>query len=165
MTYLDELTSGIADLLDEVLQLRLEVSLPSSQAIPQIVLDSLLDARAKSDRVEEISIKILRRRSKVLRYVAVLKASVDDKWSTAIVDMKKSSARNRDQYEGPRERYAEADLAVLDSRRKLRQAEEVLALLDEASDVIKVAFRGINDILQDHRTWLRTFQIQPYNDK
>lgn len=162
---MDDLEGQLAPYVEEVLRLRLEASIPHSSAIPQAVLDSLLDVRAKSDRVEAISIQVMRMRHRAARKVASLKASVDDAWSQAIVDVKKAGARSGDQYEGPRERYAQADLAVLTLKRESRKAEELLSILDEASDVIKTALRGLNEVIQDHRIWLRTIQVQSYIEK
>lgn len=155
----------LAPFVDEVLRLRLEASIPHSTAIPQAVLDSLLEVRAKSDRAEAISIQVMRMRHRQARTVASIKATSDDAWSQAMADIKKAGSRSGDQYEGPRERYAQADLATLSVKRELRKAEELLSVVDEASDVIKTALRGLNEVIQDHRIWLRTIQVQSYIEK
>ena len=161
----NDVETKLAPFVAEVLQLRSSVSIPHSSAIPQAVLDSLLDARAKADRAEALSIEVLRFKYRVGRQVEFLKASVDDSWSQAISEIKKAGSRSGDQYEGPRERYAQADLAVLTIKRDLRKAEEFLSFVDEASDVIKTALRGLNEVIQDHRIWLRTIQVQSYIEK
>ena len=165
MTDAQEIKDTVNSLVSEVLKLRSSVSLPSASSVPQAVLDSLLDVRAKADRVEELSITVLRMRAQLGRREAALKALVEDSWAQALTDLKGTGSRQRDQYEGPRERYAEADLAVLSDKRTLRKLEELMSVVDEASDVIRVAFRGINDIMNDHRTWLRLIQLQPYSEK
>lgn len=162
---MDDVEAQLAPFVEEVLRLRLAASIPSSSAIPQAVLDSLLEVRAKSDRVEAINIQVMRLRHRVARRVAAVKATADDAWSQAIADIKKAGARSGDQYEGPRERYAQADLATLSVKREMRKAEELLSIVDEASDVIKTALRGLNEVIQDHRIWLRTIQVQSYIEK
>jgi hypothetical protein len=161
----EDIEASLAPIVEEVLKLRLQATLPDSNVIPQAVLDSLLDVRSKADRVEELNIKVMRLRAYTARKVAALKAAADDEWAQALVSRKRAGARSGDQFEGPRERYAEADLVTLELRRSLRKAEELLSIIDEASDVIKVAFRGLTEIIQDHRTWLRTIQTQSYYDK
>ncbi len=156
---------SLSDVIDEVLTLRAQVSMPSESAIPQAVLDSLISARAKADRIEALSINLLRVRYVVSRQLASARAVLDDAWAQAVVDINKQVSRNHDQYEGPRERYAEADLATLQLKRSVRKSEEAMALVDETSDVIKIALRGVNETIQDHRTWLRTIQVQSYIEK
>jgi hypothetical protein len=158
-------TTSLSAVIDEVLTLRAQVSMPSESAIPQTVLDSLIAARAKADRIEALSIDVLRLRYHGLRVMASAKASADDAWAEGISELNKQGVRNHDQYEGPRERYAEVDLATMEFRRTLRKAEKFLSLVDEASDVIKIALRGVNETIQDHRTWLRTIQVQSYIEK
>ena len=160
-----DVEGSIAPYIQEVLRLRSEASIPSATAIPQAVLDSLLEVRAKADRVEQISIQVLRIHYMAVRRTAFVRAQVDDAWAQAIVDLKKAGARSGDQYEGPRERYAQADLATLTLKRELRKAEQLLSHADEASDVIKTALRGLNEVIQDHRIWLRTIQVQSYIEK
>jgi hypothetical protein len=162
---LDGLQSSLVEIVDEVLELRHRSSIPSSDVIPQAVLDSLLSSRSNADRVEELSIKVMRIKYKVTRTVTSLRASVEDSWNQKVVDLRHAGARSGDMYVGPKERYAEADLAVLLKRRELRKAEEVLSVIEETSDIIRVAFRGINEVIQDHRTWLKTLHTQSFIDK
>ena len=152
-------------LVEEALELRSQSSMPSSEATPQEVLNSLLDQRWRADRMEAINIEVMRIRGRVSRATAYCKAAVDDTWTQALVDARKSSARRGDQFEGPRERYADADLAALSQRRELRKAENVLSLADEVSEIIKTASRGLSDIIQDHRTWIKALQFQSYLEK
>jgi hypothetical protein len=161
----EDVEGSIAPYVQEVLRLRSEASIPSSAAIPQAVLDSLLEVRAKADRVEEINIRILHLRHMASRRVTYVQAQVDDAWAQAIVDLKKAGSRSGDQYEGPRERYAQADLATLALKRELRKEERLLSHVDEASDIVKMALRGLNEVIQDHRIWLRTLQVQSYIEK
>lgn len=155
----------LAAKVSEVLSVRFQVTLPSSESTPQAVLDSLLDARMKTDRVEGLYHEMVQLRAKTARVTAAIRAETDDRWSQALMDMKSAPSRQRDQYEGPRERYAEADLAVLELKRRLRKSEELLGMADEAVDITKTAFRGLNEIIQDHRTWLRALQFQTYLEK
>ncbi len=162
---MQQLDTKLTDLVKEALELRFQSSLPSATATPQAVVDSLLDCRIRADRLEGIYIQVVQIRARAARMAAAAKAEADDAWATSIMDMKSRASRNRDQFEGPRERYAEADLASMDFKRKARKAEEVLGLADESSDVIRTAYRGLNEVIQDHRTWLRSLQFQTTLEK
>jgi hypothetical protein len=136
--------------------------MPYAEAAPQVVLDSLLEARWKADRVENLHVQALQIRAQVARMANSLRAQADDAWTTALV---KARSARRAEFEGPRERYADADLASLTEKRDARKADDLLSLADEVSDVIRVSFRGLNEVIQDHRTWLRALQFQTYLEK
>lgn len=155
----------LSSLADEALELRSQSSMPGSEATPQEVLNSLLDQRWRADRMEAILTEVIRLRGRVGRATAQCKAAADDVWTQALVDARKSSAKRGDQFEGPRERYADADLVALSQRRELRKAENLLSLADEVSEIMKTASRGLSDIIQDHRTWLKALQFQSYLEK
>lgn len=160
----DELETKVYQTLELALSYRSKVVLPEPSSTPQAVLDSLLDARVKADTVESMYLSLVRIRARAVRKVAAIKAEHEDAWNQALVDMK-SGSRQRDQYEGPRERYAEADLATLMTKRQLRKAEETLGIVDEGVDILRTAFRGLNEIIQDHRVWLKSLQFQTYLEK
>jgi hypothetical protein len=162
---MEEIEKRIAELLTEALNLRSESSMPYSEASPQVVLNSLLDNRQRVDRLEGIYLQVIQIRARLSRKTSAVKAEAEDSWAEALASMKSQGSRNRDQYEGPRERYAEADLATLELKRKARKAEELLGVAVEADDVIKTALRGLNEVIQDHRIWLRSLQFQTYLEK
>lgn len=162
---MEEVEKKLAELLTEALSLRTASSIPYSEASPQVVLNSLLDNRQRVDRLEEIYLQVVQIRARLSRRTSAIKAEADDAWTEALMALKSQGARNRDQYEGPRERYAEADLATLTLKRKARKAEELLDVAEEADEVIKTALRGLNEVIQDHRIWLRSLQFQTYLEK
>lgn len=148
--------------VEEALSLRFGINLPSEAAGPQAVLGSLLDFRQRSDRLENIYIRVMQIRARLARHSAAVKAESDDAWANAISKARNSTVTKNDQFVGPRERYAEADLETLQQKRAARKAEDLLSVADEASDVIRTALRGLNDAIQDHRTWLRALQFQSH---
>jgi hypothetical protein len=162
---MEEIEKKIAELLAEALSLRSSSSMPYSEASPQVVLNSLLDNRQRVDRLEALYLQVIQIRARLSRRTSAVKAESEDAWAEALASMKAQGARNRDQYEGPRERYAEADLATLELKRKARKAEELLNIAVEADDVIKTALRGLNEVIQDHRIWIRSLQFQTYLEK
>lgn len=162
---MDELKTKLESLVEEALALRTSARLPQFGADVHTVVDSLLDMRHKADRLEGLHIQAVQIKAKINRLYSAHKAEADDAWASSIMEQKSAGARNRDQYEGPRERYAEADLASMVQKRKARKAEELLSLADEADSIIRIAFKGLNEIIQDHRTWLRSLQFQSYLEK
>lgn len=144
----------------EAADLRRHKSLPGPGADPQEVLESLLEVRRRYDRVEEIYLTVLQVRGKIARAKQARQAEAEDAWNEALKRARASPTR--EDYEGPRERYAEADLATIDFKVKARQAEALASIADGALECIKTVLRGLDGTRQDHLTWLRSLSFQSH---
>lgn len=156
---LSDVSETISALIREAVALRFEASLPQSGAGPLEVLESLLECRRRADRLEGLYIRSLTIKANLSRRVAVDNAEVDDQWAEALIRVRNSPIYKGDSYAGPREKYAEADLATLELKRKARKSAELLNLADEAVDVIRTTLTGLNNTRQDHISWIRSLQF------
>jgi len=154
----EEFKKTLNPLVKEVLELRFESSLPNSYSTPQEVLDSLLLTRQRLDRVEGIYLEILGIKGRISRKASEVSAIAEEAWANALVSAR-SAKTVSNEFMGPRERYADADLATLEHKRAARQAVRVSSLVEDAADVVRTALKGLNDLRQDHLTWLRTLQF------
>lgn len=154
-----ELGETLAGLMREAVSLRFDAELPGSSAGPLEVLESLLDCRRRADRLENLYVRALTIRGSISRRSALDSAEADDEWAQAITKLKNSSVGRGDSFSGPRERYAEADLATLEYKRKARKSADLLKLADEIVDVIRTTLTGLNNTRQDHISWIRSLQF------
>lgn len=154
-----DIIDTLSGLMREAVSLRFDAELPSSSAGPLEVLESLLECRKRADRVENLYVRALTIRGSISRRSALDSAEADEQWAEAIVRFKNSSVSRGDSFSGPRERYAEADLATLEHKRKARKSAELLNLADETVDVIRTTLTGLNNTRQDHISWIRSIQF------
>jgi len=153
----------LASLAQEAVKLRFSGSFPDSSASPKDVLNYLIDARQRADRVEGIYVQLLSVRGKLARKAGAVNAIAEEAWMTALTTVKGSTVVSRtDSFTAPRERYADADLATLTEKRAARQATDLLSVADEASDIVKTALRGLNDTINDLKVWIRSLQFQSH---
>lgn len=148
-------------LVDEVLNLRHGSTLPSIDQGPTEVLARLTDIRTRLDRVEEILSTVIRFRGRVQAECKVATAEAEELWAAKVVE---PSRRGRTQTEwgapAPRERYAEADLATLEPKRKQRQLERAVDTANTAVEVIQRAHRGLDSTRQDLHLILRAMTVE-----
>lgn len=150
----------LASLMKEAVTLRFEESIPPSGAGPQEVLESLLACRRRADRLEGLYLRTLNIRGQLSRIAYLDKVEAEEEWATSLVKIKNSPAYRGENFSGPRERYAEADLETLEYKRKSHKSSELLEIANEAVDIIRTALRGLNDTRQDHNSWIRSLHFQ-----
>lgn len=160
MSLSESVESTLSELLREAVQLRFETEIPNSGAGPLEVLESLLDCRRRADRIENLYFKAVNIKGKLIRRASIDAAQADDEWAKSIVKTKNSPISRGDSFTGPRERYAEADLEILEFKRQARKSTELLKLAEETVDIIKTSLNGINNTRQDHLSWIRSLQFQ-----
>jgi hypothetical protein len=143
----------------EVVELRFqEGDNPDPTDSPQETLLKLQRVRQRVDRVEEILLSVTRVKGAAHRQAAISKALYDDRWDQAANEAARSPVRQ--EYQGPRERYAQFNLTALVEKHKSRQDENTCMTVDTAYDVVKLASSGLNGLRQDLLTVLRALQFQ-----
>lgn len=165
----DDIRTTVEAYIAEALELRVAVEVPAPGSDPKRVLESLLSTRQRLDRVEELLHRALRIRHRVQRSLTIVRAQHDDARDTALTNAKQQRGgpvtRDNDQYTSAQERNAEANLATLELRRTLRQAEEVASYCDEAVDLLRLAHRGLEGVRVDHMTIVRSTQFESTLDR
>lgn len=167
------LEAQLKEMIEEALELRYgtagdpdgTLDLPPSSSSQQDVLETLLRVRARADRLEEIYARLIRTRADGNRRFTLAKATAQEAWNDHLGQQRRASARRGGEFEGPRERYAEADLATLSQQREQRAAERLVSHIEEALDVVKLAHRSLDGFRQDVLAILRSYAFESHLER
>ncbi len=154
-----EIEGFLRDYVTETVALRFEGTLPPAGAGPDEIIDGLIATRQRLDRVEELMVQTLRIRAAAKRGSTAATATMDDQWDQAVRAIGTSSVVRGTEFQGPRERYAEANLDTFEARREARRAAQLHSMADEAYEAIRAMHWGLNGLRQDHETMLRAMQL------
>jgi hypothetical protein len=110
--------------LSEVIGLRYAVGLPEVQTTAEMA-QSITRVRASLDRVEQAVVWGIGALTHIQVAYEAAKVAAEEAWDEAVRRERAKPVRR--EYEGPRERYAEANLSALALRRDERQWGERLA--------------------------------------
>lgn len=152
---LSQLEQQVVAWAAEALDLRFGASpLPPSGSGPHVLQDSLVVLRQRLDRCEGLMAAVIQARGRSRRASTEGKNLAEDAWGHAIHGMPKR------EYEGPRERYAEASLLSFEQQRESRQAARLLDVVQESYDVVKLSMDGLSSLRYDHVAALRAFSFE-----
>lgn len=154
----DELVAHLEGYRAKAITLRFAVTLPAKHATPQEVLDRLHEVRQNLDRVEELMQDAYRVKEIVAREAAFHAAVHEDAWDNEISRYNRSAVR-RGEWEAPKERYSEINLATFEQKRAARSAAAKLARAVEVYTAIRTAHRGLDTLRSDVLVILRTVQV------
>lgn len=155
-----EIQQALAQFASECYKLRFEVGSLDVDASPSEVMSLLLDARRRLDRIEELLHKTILVRGRLSRVNSAASVAAEEAWDEQAIKNKSRSTGVVTDYSGPRERYAESNLATLNERRAMRQAAELLSLANDSFDVIKLAHQGLDRVRQECLVLLRSLRFE-----
>lgn len=148
-------------LVEESLRLRTGISLPTMDQGPVEIVSILTEIRSRLDRIEEILSIVVRFRGQIQSLFKSATAELEEAWASQV-----SAPGRRDRgvsdwsAPAPRERYAEADLATLDLKRRQRQLERMLDTTNVAFDVIQRTHKGLDATRMDLHLMLRAMSVE-----
>lgn len=148
--------SRIVDMVAEVYELRFGVT-PFDRTTPEGYVNLLVDVRRRIDRIEEILILLTTLRGQALRGFTILNAEYDFAWDKSAQAINRAGNMERC---GPRERYAENNLAAFEEARARREADLRYKELDAAVDAVRIAHRGLDGVRSDVTVALRAQSLQ-----
>lgn len=156
---MDEIRDALTSFVDEGFKLRFDYEHPHNDSGPRELVTSLKEVRQRLDRLEEILVRSMRIKAKAQRNVTAVQAELSEKWDSHLVSIRaKSKSTWGDDFVSPKEKYADANLATLEVKRKELKSKEVLSYAEEAVEVLKSLHRGLGDIRQELLTRIRTVQ-------
>lgn len=149
--------------IKEAVIMRMGVKLPNELASMTDLMDALLDARRRLDRIEEILGSTLRWKASTNQVWTACKVELENAWDEAAT--KNRAAAARDEYSSARERAASVNLAVLDLRRAERKAEQDAKLCDETVEYIRLRYHGLAGYRQDLIALVKARQFETSLDR
>lgn len=140
----------------EAQALRYVEGLPDPALGAREVLRRLSLVRSRLDEVDELLIEVSRFRTGTRVLFKEAAARAEDRWAEQVAS---TGGRRRSAFgsemEGPRERYARADLATMEDRRVARARERTLDAVTDAYNVIDAIRRGLESVRMDLHALLR----------
>jgi hypothetical protein len=163
----DKIENVLQEHVAEALSLRFpETGLRLETMDPQEVLNALLDARKRSDRLDEILANVTRMKHRAARSKTAAAYAAEDAWDHSLAMQRSTTVRrNSQEFEGPRERYSKANLDSLEEQRESRTSERQLAIIEEAYDVIRQAKFGMDGWRSDLVSILRTLSFESHLER
>lgn len=144
-------------------QLRDVGQLPAVEHGPLPLVEMLRLVRSRMDQVESLLSEVSRFRTDARALLKEAEATVEDRWAERVVEPR--AARRRASFDGsfdaaPREKYAAADLAVLEDRRKARRRDRMMDSCNDAVDQIRTAYRGLDGVRMDLHVLVRGLSVE-----
>lgn len=148
--------------VEQVFALR-DVELPDGSPGPHELMGVLREVRGRVDRVEAILATCVRIRGRAARAAEAATAAAQDAWDSASLQTRTRQPGRPQQntdFIAPRERYADANLMILNERRAEREAREVLSVAEESLEVVRIAHRGLDGLRRDLDALLQAQRVE-----
>lgn len=139
----------LSQAVTEAQELRYVGGLPDPSSGLSTVLARLSLVRTRLDRVEVLLGEVSRFRTGTRVLLREATARVDDKWAERVAGSSGKRGFGGTEIEGPRERYARADVAVVGDRILARQRERVFDAVQDAYADIERVRRGLDAVRMD----------------
>lgn len=152
----NKLHESLSQLITEALDVRFSVQLLDVDAEFADIHKSFIEIQQDLTCLENLLSQAMRAKSKLDRQVSVFRMGHQEKWDRAISAPARKVSFT--EYATGKEKAADANLATLESARELRQVEDSQAFANEAVDVIRLHYYGLDKIRQDLRKRLDLLQ-------
>lgn len=154
------LQQQLSEFIDKAISIRFETEVPSYDADITEVHRTLIAAQISLSKLERLLSESIRAKAAMDRKVSWLKLSYQESWDKAISNSHKRPTLG--DFATGKEKAAEANLATLEAARLLRKEEDLQAFANEAVDVIRLHYYGLDKLRQDLRKRLDLAQTE-YN--
>lgn len=154
------LTSYVTD----ALVLRMTMPLPADLGVTD-VLAALHELRRRLDRTEELLSRAIRVRASLVRSATIATVAADDAWDQALLAHRNAPVQAGGEYSSAKERYAYANLDILDLRRTARAATALASRGDETVEVVRLCHRGLDGARNDLLATLRALAFESHLDR
>lgn len=145
----EKLHEELANLITEALAARFSVELVEVDAEFVDIHKSFIQIQENLTTLERLLSSAIRAKSKLDRQVTVFRMTHQEAWDRAISAPNKKVSFS--EYATGKEKAADANLATLESARDLRKVEDSQAFANEAVEVIRLHYYGLDKVRQDLR--------------
>ena len=161
MSPLEQLQKELTGLIETSIDVRFNFQQVDPGADPVTVHNAMVKAQTLLSALENYLSSAIRAKASAERRVAKFRMAHQEKWDRAIVATNKRPTLS--EYATGKEKAAEANLATLEEARTLRREEELLSFANEAVDIIRLHYYGLDKIRQDLRKRLDFAQTDLFN--
>lgn len=158
---MEQLQQSLTEYIEKSIELRFEFNVPVFGAEATELHRSLVEVQDILSQLEQYLSQSMRAKAVADRRVASARMVWQEVWDKAI--SKPSKRMTLTEYATGKEKAAEANLAALNEARTLRQEEELQTFANEAVDVIRLHYYGLDKVRQDIRKRLDMSQTDYYS--
>lgn len=155
-----ELRARLEDYIVKAVAARFEFELPDFTAGPVELNHALVTVQQTLSQLEEYLSKAIRVKASLDRREAHLRMVWQEAFDRAITKPAKSFGS---EFASGKEKIADANLAAFDEARVLRLMQEDASFANEAVDVIRLHYYGLDKVRQDVRKRLELSQSDHYS--
>lgn len=157
---MSELRVNLEFLTEEAIKLRFNVTIPVYGAGPVELHQSLADVQQTLSTMEDYLSKVIRGKAALDRKENHLRMVWQEAFDKALT--KKKNSLSGDFVSG-KEKIADANLSAFEEARSLRLIQEDLSFANEAVDIVRLHYYGLDKIRQDIRKRLDMSQTDYYS--
>jgi hypothetical protein len=155
------LQSQLVEIIEKAIATRFDFELPVFDASLVRLQSATVDLTKRLNTLEQLLSNAIRAKAALDRRVTLLRMEHQSKWDEAISG--KNKRPTFDTYATGKERAAEANLATFESMRRLAQVEEDQAYANEAVDIVRLHYYGLDKVRQDIKKRLDGMQNDYYS--
>lgn len=156
-----ELQDKLESYIEQTLETRFEFEYPDFSAGPVELHSALVSIENGLSTIEKYLSNSIRAKALLDRRETHAKMVWQEAWDRAISAVNKKPSFG--DYATGKEKVAEANLATLEEARVLRQVQEVHSFANEAVEVIRLHYYGLDKVRQDIRKRLDMSQTDYYS--
>ena len=161
MTSNQELQTSLEQYIEKSIDARFEFSIPSFDAGPVELHRALVDVQEVLTAIERFLSNSVRAKATLDRRQASAKMVWQEAWDKALSATSKKPSFG--DFTTGKEKATEANLATFEQTRALRQIEELSSFANEAVEVIRLHYYGLDKVRQDIRKRLDMSQTEYYS--
>lgn len=156
-----ELQKSLEEYIEKSLKLRFEFQIPEFASEGVELHRALVDVQSSLTSIEHFLSLATRAKATLDRKEAHSRMVWQEAWDRAISATNKKPSFG--DYTTGKEKAAEANLATLEEARSLRHVQEMQSFANEAVDVIRLNYYGLDKVRQDIRKRLDMSQADYYS--
>ena len=149
MTPQEILQQQLTECIEKAIKLRFEFKIVDADAGPVELHSDLVESQLILSDIEELLSKAIRAKAKLDRRVASAKMVYQEKFDKAISNAGKRPTLG--DYATGKEKVSEANLAAFKELRELASEENSQSFANEAVDIIRLHYYGMDKVRQDIR--------------
>jgi len=158
---ISELRTNLESFIEEAIDIRFAFLIPNFESGPVELHEALVSVQQTLTQLEKLLSQAVKAKAALDRKEAHVKMVWQEAWDRAIVAANKKPTFN--EYTTGKEKAAEANLATFNEARTLRNLQEDCSFANEAVDVIRLHYYGLDKVRQDIRKRLDMSQTDYYS--